>query len=514
MANKITEMSKIRQAIKLHCKGESKMFISKYLNISRNTVKKYLSLFQLYGLNLETLNTKTDAELDVLFSGTSIEYIPAKTQELYDFFPQMQKALKKPYVTKMQLWQEYIKLHPEGYKRSQFCELYNRWSKRSSGVMHMDHKAGDKMFVDYSGDKPQIIDPLTGEIQKVEFFVAILGASQYTYAECSRTQQTQDFVNSVQNALHFYGGVPRAIVPDNLKSAVIKSSKYEPTINKTLENMAEHYETTILPARAYRPRDKALVENAVKLLYRSIYARLSKETFFSLEEINNRVEELLVEHNARKLSSRPYSRQELFDQIEMEERYALPVNRFEIKYQTTCTVMQNGHILFSPDKHYYSVPYQYIKRKVSVLFTSTSLEIYSKYTRIASYPRDMKQYQYTTNQEHLASTHRFVAEWDAARFVSWGHSLDADVGKYIAKVIETRAHPEQAYKTCMGILSFEKKVGKERLIKACKRALHVESYSYKIIQNILEQNLDTIEQTQQEPELPTHNNIRGKQYYY
>lgn len=514
MANKVIEMSKIRQAIKLHCKGESKLFISKHLELSRNTVKKYISLYHLYGLSFENMNTKTDAELDVLFSGGSPEHINPKLQTLYDFFPEMHKALKRRSVTKLQMWEKYLQKHPDGYKSSQFCEHYSIWSKRVNPVMHMEHKSGDKMYVDYSGDKLQIIDKQTGEIQEVEFFVAILGASQYTYAEATMTQQKRDFINSVQNAMQFYGGVPRGIVPDNLKSAVDKSSKYEPTINKTLQNMSEHYETTILPTRAYRPRDKALVENAVKILYQRIFSKLQEEQFYSLAEINERIQELLESHNNRKLTGRPYSRKELFDEIEREELRALPQERFEIKHQAICTVMQNGHILFGPDKHYYSVPYQYLRKKVSVLFTDTCLEIHYKYNRIATHLRNPKRYMYTTVKDHMASTHQFVTEWDATRFLSWAESIDAYVGEYIAKVIETRAHPEQAYKASLGILTFEKKVGRERLIKACKRALDVQSYSYKVIQNILEQNLDLIDDEQPvNIDLPQHNNIRGKNYY-
>lgn len=514
MANKVIEMSKIRQAIKLHCKGESKLFISKHLELSRNTVKKYISLYHLYGLSFDDMNLKTDAELDVLFSGSSPEHINPKLQTLYDYFPEMHKALKKRCITKQQMWEKYILQHPDGYRSSQFCEHYSVWSKRVNPVMHMEHKAGDKMYVDYSGDKLQIIDKETGEIKDVEFFVAILGASQYTFAEATMTQQKHDFINSLQNAIIFYEGVPRAIVPDNLRSAVDKSSKYEPTINKTLQNMSEHYETTILPARAYRPRDKALVENAVKILYQRIFSKLQDEEFYCLKDLNERIQELLETHNNRKLTGRPYSRKELFDEIEREELHPLPQERFEIKHQALCTVMQNGHILFSPDKHYYSVPYHYLRKKVTVLFTETSLEVYYKYTRIATHLRNPKRYMYTTIKDHMASTHQFVTEWDATRFLSWAESIDQQVGEYIAKIIETRAHPEQAYKTCLGILSFEKKVGRERLIKACKRALDVQSYSYKIIQSILEQNLDLIDdEPTKNADLPQHNNIRGKNYY-
>ena len=255
MANKLTDMSKIRKAIKLQCSGKSKLFISQYLSLSRNTVKKYISLFEVQGLTIEDINQKTDLELETLFSHQSEEPISPRLQKLYNFFPYMERELKGVGVTSHGMWEDYIKKHPDGYQRSQFREYYKLWSKKVNPVMHMNYKAGDKMFVDYAGKKLSVADKDTGEITEVEFFVAILGASQYTYSEATPSQKKEDFVLSVENAMRFFEGVPAAIVPDNLKSAVIKSSRFEPTINETLADMAEHYETTILPARAYKPRD-------------------------------------------------------------------------------------------------------------------------------------------------------------------------------------------------------------------------------------------------------------------
>ncbi|WP_367753466.1 IS21 family transposase [Flavobacterium sp. WC2430] len=293
MANKITDMSKIRKAIKFYCNGKSKLFISKYLSLSRNTVKKYISLFEVLGLSFEIINEKTDAELELLFSHTTVESISPKLQILYDFFPKMERELKKVGVTIQHMWEQYIALNLNGYRSLQFGYHYKTWSKRVNPVMHMNHKAGDKMYVDYAGKTLSIIDKDTGEIKEVQFFVAILGASQYTYAEASMSQQKEDFVTSVENAMHFFEGTPAAIVPDNLKSAVIKSSRFEPTINETLADLAEHYQTTILPARAYKPRDKSLVEGAVKILYRRIYVNLKETKFFSLEELNQQIWDLL-----------------------------------------------------------------------------------------------------------------------------------------------------------------------------------------------------------------------------
>lgn len=512
MANKITDMGKIRKVIKFYCEGKSKLFISDYLSLSRNTVKKYISLYEVLGLSFEHIKDKTDAELERLFSQHTSESISAKLQILYDFFPKMERELKKVGVTIFYMWEQYIAANPDGYKSSQFGHYYKIWGKRVNPVMHMNHKAGDKMYVDYAGKTLSIVDKDTGEVKEVQFFVAILGASQYTYAEASMSQKKEDFVASIENAIHFFEGTPAAVVPDNLKSAVIKSSRFEPTINETLADLAEHYQTTILPARAYKPRDKSLVEGAVKILYRRIYANLKETKFFSLEELNQQIVVLLDAHNRRKLSGRPYSRFELYLEDEQQALRPLPQERFEIKYQSFATVMQNGHVQLSQDKNYYSVPFPYVRKKVKLLYTKSTVEIYHKYNRIAVHPRTYKPYVYTTIAAHLSSTHQFVADWSAARFIDWANGIDSAVGEYIIQIIDSRNHPEQAYKSCLGILNFEKKVGKDRLINACKRALDFHIYNFKTIQNILENNLDHID-FEPEQELPNHPNIRGKQYY-
>ena len=514
MANKVTDMSKIRKVIKFHCSGKSKLFISNYLSLSRNTVKKYIALFDALGLNLEDIEQKTDADLEDLLSQSTLESTNPTLEKLHSYFPKMERDLKKVGVTVQHLWEEYYKENPDGLKSSQFRYHFKNWSNRVNPVMHMNHKAGDKMYVDYAGKTLSIIEEDTGEIKEVQFFVAILGASQYTYAEASMSQQKEDFVTSVENAIRFFGGTPAAIVPDNLKSAVIKSSRFEPTINETLADFAEHYQTTILPARAYKPRDKSLVEGAVKILYRRIYVHLREQKFFSLDQLNEQIWNLLEVHNKRKLTARPYSRLELFTEDEKKELNPLPQERFEIKYQSFATVMQNGHVLLSLDKSYYSVPYQYLRKKVKLLYTKSTVEIYYKYNRIATHPRHYKPYVYTTNPDHMASTHQFVADWSASRFLDWASGIDLSVGEFILKIIDSKNHPEQAYKSCLGILSFEKKVGKQRLINACKRALDYKVYSYKAIQNILENNLDRIDiESETDLELPQHDNIRGKNYF-
>ncbi|MBN1119299.1 MAG: IS21 family transposase, partial [Bacteroidales bacterium] len=488
--------------------------ISKYLCLSRNTVKKYIALFNLLDLNFEEVANKSDAELEQIFSKNQEEELSPKLQAVYDFFPYMERELKKTGITKQRMWEEYYHKHPQGLKSSQFCDLYLKWSKKVNPVMHMSHKAGDKMFIDYAGKTLQIINKDTGEIQEVQFFVAILGASQYTYAEASMSQKKEDFIVSVENALHYFQGVPAAIVPDNLKSAVTKSSKYEPTLNETFLDFSEHYSTTILPARAYKPRDKSLAEGAVKILYQRIYPTLRGKEFYSLKELNQTIWQALEIHNNRMLTGRRISRLQLFLEDEKEHLSALPVERYEIKQLSFATVMQNGHVLLGKDKHYYSVPYQYLRKKVKLVYTSNKVEVYYKYNRIALHKRNTKPFNYTTVTDHLASAHQFITEWTPQRFINWGESISSEVKDFIVNLLENKQHPEQAYKSCMGVLSYAKKVGNDRLTNACKRALEHQMYNYKFIQNILQKGLDKLNtEPENEPKLPFHENIRGKEYY-
>jgi transposase len=514
MANKTIVMSKLRRLLQLYSQGKSKLFISNYLELSRNTVDKYILQYRLLDLPSEEIDKLTDTDLDKLFFVQVTDDLPPRHKALYGFFPYMEKELKKTGVTRQLMWEEYITKYPDGIKRSQFNEHYNRWCKKVNPVMHINHKAGDKMYVDYAGKTLQVVDKESGEVQQVQFFAAILGSSQYTYAEATVSQVKEDFITSVENALHFFGGVPAAIVPDNLKSAVIKSNRYEPTLNETFYDFAEHYGTTILPARSYKPRDKSLVEGMVKILYTRVYSALRDKTFFSLKELNTAVKEALEVHNNTKLSGRSYSRQELFTDVEKQALSALPLQRYELKQQSFATVMLNGHVYLGQDKHYYSVPYQFIRKKVKLLYSTGQVEVYYKYNRIAVHQRVIRPFSYTTITEHLASTHKFVTEWTPQRFINWAESIDDSVKEFIIHILDKKQHPEQAYKSCMGVLSLVRKVGEERLINACKRALEYNIHNYKIVQNILERGLDQVENDGHlKQAIPEHNNIRGKNYY-
>jgi transposase len=304
-------------------------------------------------------------------------------------------------------------------------------------------------------------------------------------------------------------------VPDNLRSAVNKSSRYEPLINETFADFAEHYSTVILPARAYRPKDKALVEGMVKIMYRSVYTLVNKEVYTSLAALNAAMKEALEVLNNAPFKARDYSRRSQFEEIERAALRPLPTYPYEFKQLAMVTVMKNGHACLHVDKHYYSVPYRFIGKKVKILYTSTRVEIYHRYERIATHNRHYRKYHYTTLNEHLASSHRYLSEWTPEKFLEQAREVHEDVATYLTLVIENKQHPEQAYKSCSGILSLVRKVGAQRLINACRRAQSYGVYNYPIIVQILEKNLDQQNEDEQQlgPAMPQHHNIRGAEYY-
>jgi len=514
MPNNSISMNKIREILRLYSQGVGKLKIAEQTGVARNTIRKYVKEFSESELAFSEINTLCDKDLDDLFAKQETSTVNPKLETLFSLFPSMDKELKKKGVTRQLLWEEYKRNNITGVGRSQFNYYFARWKAQVSPTMRMDHKAGDKMYVDFAGDKLSIIDKQTGEVQSVEVFVAILGASQLTYVEAVMSQKKEDFIGACEGALVYYGGVPAAIVPDNLKSAVTKSSKYEPVLNEAFADFAQHYSTTILPARAYKPRDKALVENAVRIIYTRIYTKLRGHDYFTLEELNVAIILALEEHNNALLTGRNYSRRQQFEEVERIALASLPPLRYELKKELYVTVMKNGHVSLNADKHYYSVPYRFIGKKVKLMYSRNVVEIFYHYESIATHKRLKSPYNYTTDKDHLASAHRFVSDWTPERFLSWASGIHEDVQLYILKILDRKQHPEQAYKSCIGILSFAKKVGNERLIKACQRALGYGIYNYKTIQKILEKGMDKYddEDNVQIP-MPFHDNIRGEDYY-
>lgn len=516
MPNKLISMQKLKQVLRLYSQGKGTKAISNLQHLSRTTVKKYLTRFKESGKSIDELLSLSDSELCVIAQGDTESPPNSRLEVLYKLLPVYCKRLKRKGVTREMLHKEYKGQHPDGYARSSFCRYIEEYQKAHSTVMHLEHKAGDKLFIDFADKKLGIVDPSRGEVVAVEVFVAILPCSQLTYVEAVSSQRKEDLITACEHTLHYMEGVPQVIVPDNLRSAVTKSSKYEAVINDDFASFANHYGCSVIPTRAYKPRDKALVEGAVKLIYKSIYLRLEGRVFHDLASLNRAIRVALEVHNNTPFSGRNYSRRDQFEEIERMTLGGLNPIPYEIKKQVLVTVMKNGHLRLGEDAHFYSVPYKYIGKKIKLLYTSSLVEIYCQYEKIAEHARSYKRFRYTTNPDHLASHQRAYSDWNAEKFINEAMSIHKDVGIYITKVIESKAHPEQAYKSAVGILSFARRVGEKRLINACRWADSYGLYNYPAIETILNNRQDEVpleEDSLEDKSTPEHKNIRGKEYY-
>lgn len=516
MAAKPLSMNKIRQIIRMRKEKESLSFIAESVKASRNSVKKYLRILETKSITLEQALAMSDPELSSLFHPPDYKD-EQRYHQLEDFFPYMKKELNKTGVTRWILWGEYIKLHPGGYRYSNFTHHYRNWLKSNSATLHIEQEPADKMYIDYAGKKLLITDKQTGKTKEVEVYVSVLGYSQLTYVEARESQQKEDFIQATENALRYYGGVPKALVPDNLKSAVKKASKYEAELNESFLDFANHYGCSVLAARARKPRDKSLVEKAVSIIYTRIYAPLRNQKFHSLAELNNVIGKLLEEHNRAKFQQKDFSRRESYEKHEKHLLKELPLQKFEIKEFSELTLQKNCHILLQnkEQKHYYSAPYRYIGKKLKIVYSSADVAIYYKHDRIAYHLRKLS-FGYSTIKEHLPSTHQFVSDWNPQKFINWASKVSPIVKDYIVQILKGKKYPEQSYRSCVGILSYDKRVGRERLIKACERAAYFGSYSYKVIQTIIEGKLDKQNYKEEQPgqaDVPNHKNIRGKNNY-
>lgn len=417
-------------------------------------------------------------------------------------------------VTLELLHHEYLEQHPEGLRYTAFCERYREWLQRRGLSMRQVYTAGDKTFVDYSGKRPHVVELRTGEVIEVELFVAVLGASNYTYAEATASQRVPDWIGSHVRTFTYFGGVTAAIVGDQLKSGVSKSCRYEPEAQRTYDDLAAHYGTSLIPARPRSPRDKAKVEVAVQIAQRWILARIRNQVFHSLAELNARIRELLVDMNNRVMRRYGKSRRELFETIEKPALRPLPADAFEYAEWRKGRVNIDYHMLV--DNHLYSVPHSLVHETVEARCTAETVELFHHHKRVASHRRSYVKGGFTTDPQHMPSSHRAHAEWTPSRILSWAQKVGPATRALCEAILEDRPHPEQGFRSCLGILRLGRRYGDERLEAACARAVHVRARSYRHVESILKKGLDRVPPSEGgEPERRiTHENVRGPSYYH
>jgi transposase len=513
MANKAISMSNVRQIIKLfYTQKMGKKKIGERLGMSKNTVKMYIDYFHSLKLPWEGLSSLTDFELNKLFHPPKDILLDDRARQLYEYFPEMEKQLRKRGMTVRKQFVLFKAKHPESFEETAFYRYYNLWSKKQSPAMHIEHKIGDKMYVDFAGGTLPYVDVETGEIKKAQVFVAILGWSQYTYVEAMQNQTSEEFIAACENAIRYFKGVPQAIVPDNLKSAVFKTSKYEPTLNENFKAFADHYGVSIVPARSRKPKDKAHVENMVKISYQKIYTNIPEKQIMPLNELNVHVWQHLTALNDGTLTGKDCSRTDQW-MMELPSLQPLPIAGYDMMKIKLATVTKFGYVLLSEDQHHYSVPCELIGKKLKVQYSRLEVTVYDNYELVARHKRIRSRGNYSADPSHRPPNHTYVLEWTPAFFMEKGKAIDPVVEYFISKVLARKEHPDQTYRACQGILNYAKRVGHSRLINACKRANEYGYYTYGIIDDILKRNLDQYDEEPSLAPMPAHDNIRGKDYY-
>jgi len=503
----------LKQIITLHLDGASNRKIGSTLGISRNTVNTYMQLFSASDYSLEELLVMDTAKLSALFSShTTVD--TARHNELMLYFEGVNQARSHPGFTFLHHYQQYVLQAAEPYSYTQFLEHYRRKYPCEKGSMKLEHVAGEEMFIDFAGKKLYVTDRETGELIAVEVFVAILPCSHYTYVKACKSQTRADLITCCADALRFFGGVPKAIVSDNLKSAVSRASRYEADINRSFKDFARHYNCVISPTRGYSPQDKALVENAVHLAYQRIYYPLREMVFFSLADLNREIGILVQRYNNLLLQRRELSRTELYQSVERQYLKPLPDTPYELKDYRRAKVQKMGYVYFSPDKSYYSVPHRYKGKETLIHYTAGRVEVFYNHQRIALHRRNPVRGSYTTDKDHLASTHRFYTDWNPEFFRDKAARHGEHVVQCVEKILASQDYPEIGYKRVLGVIQLHRAYGSQRLNDACKRALDTDACSYVHIKNILKNNMDKVPQPEQHaPHIPFHDNIRGASTY-
>jgi transposase len=508
-------MRKIRDVLRLHADALSKRRIAVSLNIGRTAVGDYIDRATRAGLNWPLPDDlSSDEALDRLLFPPPSAVSPDRRPP--PDWPALHRELRKPGVTLSLLWEEHRAVYPEGYGYSRFCELYRAWKGRLTPTMRQTHVAGEKMFVDYAGATVDVIDGLTGEVREAQVFVATLGASSYTYAEATWTQALPDWIGSHTRTFAFFGGVPAQVVPDNLKSGVARACLYDPEVNRTYADMATHYGTAILPARPRKPRDKAKVEVGVQVVERWILARLRNRRFFSLAELNQAIHGLLEDLNGRVTRHLGASRRQLFEELDRPALKPLSAGTYEYAEWKRRRAGLDYHV--EVKKHYYSVPHALAKQTLWARITDRTVEIFHNGKRVAAHMRGAGNRRHTTVAEHMPSAHRRYASWTPERIRRMAAANGPNTETLIDVIVRNRPHPEQGFRSCIGILRLAKPHGSERLEAACERALKIGAHSYSSVASILKNNLDRRDPSKSSkgangPAID-HANIRGSGYFH
>jgi transposase len=514
MPNRRLSMRKIKEILrlKLDC-GISEREISRSCSISRSTVADYLRRAAAAKLTWTEASALGETQVEERLFPT--EHIPSSVKRPppdCEYIYSQLRTYRKFNLTLSQLWLEYKEKHPDGYQYTQFCEHYWRWRKKLDYCMRQEHRGGEKLFIDYS-DGLSIVDALTGELALTQLFLAVWGASNYTYAEATLSQALPDWIGSHRRAFEYFSCVPRVLVPDNLKSGVSKACKYEPDLNPTYSDMAEHYGCAVLPARPRKPRDKATVETGMLIAKRWILAVLRHRTFYSLAELNAAIRECLERLNTRPMRQAKKSRRELFEAIDRSNALPLPQRPYEYAEWYKAKVQLNYHI--EVDRHYYSVPYQLLHERLDIRLTATMVEALYKGERVAAHVRSHVKGGYTTLPEHMPPSHRYYAEWNPARFIQWAGKTGEATARLVETILATRPYPEQGYKACLGVINLTRDYEPVRVEAAARRALEFKTCSYRSMKAILSAGLDRHDNGEQPglPGLLPHQNIRGQEYY-
>jgi transposase len=513
MAGKPKEMSQVKQILQMHKQGIGIKATARNIGISKNTVKIYLKKYRSSKLSIDTLIKMEDHALEKVFHPGNPAYKDDRFDDLKENLDGYIKELKGVGVTKKLLWEEYRIANPEGYSLSQFTYHLAQHQLTKNPSMVLKHEPGEKLFVDFAGKKLSYIDRTTGEIIECQVFVACLPYSDYCFCMAVPSQRVDDFIHALKCCLENLGGSPKVLVPDNLKSAVVKSSRYEPAINKVLEDFANHYNMAVVPARVRKPQDKALVENQVKLIYSRVYAKMRKQEFFSLNDLNRAIAEYTALHNQTRMQNRDYCREEHFLSHEKHLLEPLPEAPFEIKYYKQYKLAPNNHICLTEDKHYYSAPYQYIGKKLKVIYTRSMVRIYHQFSLLAVHERSYIKGKYTTVKDHLCSTHQHYYNRSPDYYIQRAGALSKVFGELVGLIFSQDRYPEQLYRSCDGLFSLQRNTPADTFDKACHIAIANGIYTYGFMKNLIKNKMTDQTTTEPNTHLPKQSNIRGKEYY-